>query len=75
MVLRQVGKELPLWPALRPVFSPNPVSGLSITYGSEGVRIRVRVGGPVTEDVMVMGQAPCSAGRKMGYIGHISSRR
>ena len=60
----KVGKEMLLWPAPRPVFKPNPVVGLSITHGSDGVRITLRVSGPVTEDIMVSGQAPCSAGRK-----------
>ena len=63
-VLKQVGKELPLWPAPRPVFAPNPVAALSITQGSDGVRITLQVSGPVREDIMVSGQAPCSAGRK-----------
>jgi len=63
-VLKQVGKEMPLWPTPRPAFPANPVTGLSITYGSEGVRITLRVSGPVAEDIMVLGQAPCSAGRK-----------
>jgi hypothetical protein len=63
-VLKKVGKELPLWPAPRPAFAPNPVAALSITQGSEGVNITLRVSGPVTEDIMVLGQAPCSAGWK-----------
>jgi hypothetical protein len=63
-VLKKVGKELPLWPAPRPAFVPNPVAALSITQGSEGVNITLRVSGPVTDDIMVLGQAPCSAGRK-----------
>jgi len=37
---------------------------LAVTKGSERLRIRLRVCGPVEEDVMVFGQAPCSAGRK-----------
>ena len=63
-VLLKVGKELLLWPRPRPVFKPNPVVGLTVTNGREGVRITLRVNGPVEEDVMVWGQAPCSAGRK-----------
>ena len=63
-VLKQVGKEMLLWPAPRPAFPPNPVAALSITQGSDGVRITLRVCGPVTEDIMVSGQAPCRAGRK-----------
>ena len=63
-VLLKVGKELLLWPTPKPVFKPNPVAGLSIGNGSDGVRIRLGVSGPVSEDIMVLGQAPCSAGRK-----------
>jgi hypothetical protein len=63
-VLKKVGKEMLLWPAPRPAFPPNPVAALSITHGSDGVRITLRVSGPVTDDIMVLGQAPCSAGRK-----------
>jgi hypothetical protein len=63
-VLMKVGKEMPLWPAPRPAFPPNPVAALSIIHGSDGVRITLRLSGPVTEDIMVLGQAPCSAGRK-----------
>ena len=63
-VLLKVGKELRLWPTARPVFKPNPAAALSITHGSNGMRITVQVSGPVTEDIMVLGQAPCSAGRK-----------
>jgi hypothetical protein len=63
-VLLKVGKELLLWPRPRPVFKPNPVVGLSVSNGRDGVRITLRVNGPVEEDVMVSGQAPCSAGRK-----------
>ena len=70
-VLEEAGKEMPLWPAQRPVFPPNPVAALSITYGSDGVRITLRVGGPVTEDIIVSGQAPCSAGRKQWRRGAI----
>jgi hypothetical protein len=36
-------------------------------------RLRLKVSGPVTEDIMVFGQAPCSAGRKKwrhgSYLG------
>ena len=63
-VLLTVGKELLLWPTPRPVFGPNPVVGLSLSNGRDGVRITLRVSGPAEEDVMVSGQAPCSAGRK-----------
>jgi hypothetical protein len=63
-VLLKVGKELLLWPTPKPIFKPTPVVGLSVTNGRDGVRIMVRVSGPVEEDIMVFVQAPCSAGRK-----------
>jgi hypothetical protein len=63
-VLLRVGKEILLWPTPRPVFKANPVSELSVTNGRDGVRIKLRASGPVEEDIMVFGQAPCSAGRK-----------
>ena len=63
-VLKKVGKEMLLWPVPSPILPPNPVAALSITHRSDGVRITLRVNGPVTEDIMVLGQAPCSAGRK-----------
>jgi hypothetical protein len=55
------------------VFGPNPVGQLIITNGANGVRLLLSVTGPVTEDIMVFGQAPCSAGRmkrrNVAYLG------
>ena len=45
------------------VFGPSPVGELVITNDEGGVRLFLRVKGPVEEDIMVFGQAPCSAGR------------
>jgi len=54
-------------------FGINPVGQLVITNGDEGVRLLLRVGGPVAEDIMVLGQAPCNAGRSkrrnVAYLG------
>ena len=64
----------PLWdvPA-HVVFGPNPVGQLILLNGENGVRLLVEVSGPVTEDIMVFGQAPCSAGRSkrrnVAYLG------
>ena len=63
-VLLKLGKEILTWPTARPAFKANPVTGLSVTNGRDGVRIKLSVSGPVEEDIMVFGQAPCSAGRK-----------
>lgn len=55
------------------VFSPNPVGDLVIDYDAEGgLRLLLSVG-PATEDIMLFGQAPCSAGRmkhrRVCYLG------
>src|SRR5664279_5521434 len=55
------------------VFGPNPVAQLTIRNDEDGVRLLLSVVGPVTEDIMVFGQAPCSAGRSkrrnVAYLG------
>ena len=56
-------KELLLVPPAPVVFEPNPVGQLTATNGENGVRLLLEVSGRVTEDIMVFGQAPCSAGR------------
>jgi hypothetical protein len=45
------------------VFGVNPVGPLSVVNGPNGPRLLLAVTGPVTEDIMVFGQAPCCAGR------------
>jgi hypothetical protein len=45
------------------VFAPNPVGQLVITNDDNGVRLLLPISGPVAEDIMVFGQAPCSSGR------------
>ncbi len=64
----------PLWEPPQPVVLPlNPVGELAITNDEHGVRLFLKVTGPVTEDIMVFGQAPCSAGRSkrrnVSYLG------
>jgi hypothetical protein len=66
--------EPTLWtPPERVVFGPHPVAGLSLTNGQQGLRMLLNVIGPITEKIMVFGQAPCSAGRSkrrnMSYLG------
>jgi hypothetical protein len=55
------------------VFTPNPVGGLVVVNDeSGGVRLLLTVG-PAAEDIMLFGQAPCSAGRmkhrRVCYLG------
>jgi hypothetical protein len=54
-------------------FDPSPVDQLTISHGEGGVRLLLNVTGPVLEDIMVFGQAPCSAGRSkrrnVAYLG------
>jgi hypothetical protein len=56
-------KELLLVPPAPVIFEPNPAGQLTIRNREDGVRLLLKVTGPVTEDIMVFGQAPCSAGR------------
>ena len=45
------------------VFGSNPVGSLLIDYDtSSEIRLRLSVG-PLSEDIMVFGQQPCSSGR------------
>ena len=66
--------EPALWTPPDPVvFGPSPVGQLTATNGENGVRLMLSVTGPVTEKIMVFGQAPCSAGRmkhrNVAYLG------
>jgi hypothetical protein len=64
-VRAQVGLPTPLrYPPEPVVFSQNPVGKLDITNGEEGARLVLNLSNALTEDVMVYGQAPCSAGRR-----------
>ena len=55
------------------MFGPNPIGKLVISNGEDGVRLLLSITGPVAEDIMVLGQAPCSAGRtkrrNVSYLG------
>src|ERR1039458_8040622 len=66
-------KEILLVPPAPVVFEPNPVGQLILTNGEDGARLLLSVTGPVAEDIMVFGQAPCSAGRmkrrNVAYLG------
>ncbi len=71
--LRTVGQQPVVLPPQPVVFSPNPVGDLTIGYDEDGnVRLLLAVG-TVVEDLMLYGQAPCSAGRmkhrRVCYLG------
>ena len=64
----------PVWePPARVIFGLSPVRELVITNDGDGVRLFLRLAAPPTEDIMVFGQAPCSAGRNkrrnVSYLG------
>ena len=63
-----------IWePPARETFGLSPVGALSVVNGEQGPRLLLPVTGPVTEDIMVFGQAPCSPGRhkrrNVAYLG------
>jgi hypothetical protein len=68
-----IRKEMLFEPPAPVLLGLNPVGQLTITNGEGGVRLRLSVSGPVAEDIMVFGQAPCSAGRmkrrNVSYLG------
>jgi hypothetical protein len=55
------------------VFDRNPVGPLIITNDQSGLRLLLKLTAPITADIMVFAQAPCSAGRNkrrnVSYIG------
>ncbi len=78
--LRCIGQGAVDEPPAPVVFSPNPVTQLDIVNDPEaGVRLWLSVG-TVTEDIMVFGQPPCSAGRMkrrrayyLGLLGPVTN--
>ena len=68
-----IGKEMLLAPPAPVALGLNPVGQLIINHGEDGIRLLLSVSGPATEDIMVLGQAPCSAGRtkrrNVSYLG------
>ena len=68
-----IGRPALLLPPEPVVFDPSPVGQLSITNDRDGVSLLLPVSGPVTGDIMVFAQAPCSRGRSkrrnVCYIG------
>ena len=76
-VLGCVGLPALTEPPVRVLFALSPVRGLVVTNDERGVRLFVRVAAAPTEDIMVFGQAPCSAGRSkrrnVSYLGLITA--
>ena len=68
-----IGRGLLRRPPEPVVFGENPVEELTISYRQGRLRFELRVSGPVTEDIMVLGAAPCRATwrkcRKPVYLG------
>jgi hypothetical protein len=68
-----IGLDMLYLPPDPVVFGPSPVGQLVITNDENGVRLFLQISGPVTEDIMVFGQAPCSSGRRkrrnVSYLG------
>jgi hypothetical protein len=68
-----IGLDMLWTPPAPVVLGLNPVGQLLITNGESGVRLLLTVTAPVAEDIMVFGQAPCSAGRakrrNVSYLG------
>jgi hypothetical protein len=73
----RIGLDMLLLPPDPVVFSPNPVGDLLITNDDNGVRLFVNLSAPITEDIMVFGQAPCSSGRRkrrnLSYLGLLAA--
>ncbi|MEI7935064.1 MAG: hypothetical protein WCK27_00100 [Verrucomicrobiota bacterium] len=73
----RLGLEMLLLPPAPVVFGPNPVGQLVITNDDNGVHLLLNISGPVTEYIMVFGQAPCSSGRRkrrnVSYLGLVSA--
>lgn len=69
----RIGREMMWEPPAEVIFGPNPVEALIISNGDGGVRLMLKVSEPLQEEIMVLGQAPCSAGRtkrrNVSYLG------
>ena len=75
-VLGCVGLPALTEPPARVIFQLSPVRGLVATNDESGVRLFIKLAAPPTEDIMVFGQAPCSAGRSkrrnVSYLGLVA---
>ena len=72
-VLGCVGLPALTEPPARVIFQLSPVRGLVATNDGGGARLLLKLAASPTEDIMVFGQAPCSAGRSkrrnVSYLG------
>jgi hypothetical protein len=66
-VLALLGRERRTEPPPEPRFGPNPVSAFTITGAGKSLALKLRVSGPLVEEIMVFASPPLSAGR--GYCG------
>jgi hypothetical protein len=68
-----IGLDMLFLPPAPVAFGPNPIGQLVITNDDDGVHLLLNISGPITEDIMVFGQAPCSSGRRkrrnVSYLG------
>ena len=78
-VLALLGRELLVSPPEQVGFGPNPVEDLVIRREHGRMRLKLRLVGPVVEDIMVYGEAGVSAGRNKPrhpvYLGLLPAAR
>ena len=61
----RIGRDLLREPPSQVVFRENPVAELILTRREGRLRFELKVCGPVKEDIMVLGAAPCNSGRRI----------
>jgi hypothetical protein len=66
-VLALLGRERRTDPPPEPRFGPNPVDEFTITGAGKTLALKLRVSGPLVQEIMVFASPPRSAGR--GYCG------
>jgi hypothetical protein len=58
----RVGSKMLLWPPAPVAFGPNPVQALRLRYLDGRLRVELKLCGPLSGDIMVFAQTPCSPG-------------
>ena len=75
----RIGREMLLDPPQPVDFGPNPVQKLIIGNAGSRLTLKLRVSKPVTADIMVFGEAPCSPGRmkcrSVTYLGLLTASK